>query len=213
MSKIRGITNNATAQLIGWEEDGQYFVVTRDAAGKPATVHVRGAQLTAGLVVFTYNVDGTLNEIRNSGLSSRMLDTLYFEARMSASVQNASPSYWLSNGDTHSLALPTGGIAALSELTSVVTLTATGLTFTGPCEYTGIKVRAYVGGPQTITVYDALSAVGTPIDTIGVNGLGTWLWDRRDDDSTGPGSRRQCSTGCHVVISGGTSRTIDVMVE
>jgi hypothetical protein len=106
-----------------------------------------------------------------------------------------------------------GGIMALSEVSPVQVATATGTAFTGAGNYRGVKVRAIVGGPQTITIYDALSATGTPIDVIVVNSLGTWLWDRPSDLLPGVGGRRPITTGIHVVISGGTSRTIDVMVE
>lgn len=118
------------------------------------------------------------------------------------------------DGDSN-LLYPDGSIMALSEAVAVVNLTATGTAFTGACEFRGIKVTAYNGGPQTITVYDNTSAAGTLIDTIVVDGLGTWLWDRSTDasDRSQSGARRICGTGCHVVISGGTSRTIDVMVE
>jgi hypothetical protein len=109
--------------------------------------------------------------------------------------------------------LTPGGVSALSEVSPVAALTATGTAQTGAGTYRGIKVRAIVGGPQTITVYDALSATGTPIDTIVVNALGTWLWDRPSDVLPGVGGRRPVATGVHVVISGGTSRTVDVMVE
>lgn len=108
---------------------------------------------------------------------------------------------------------PQGSVMALSEVAPVSSLTATGTAQTGAGFYRGIKVRAIDGGPQTITVYDATSATGTPIDVIVVNALGTWLWDRPSDVLPGIGGRRPVSTGVHVVISGGTSRTIDVMVE
>lgn len=105
-----------------------------------------------------------------------------------------------------------GGVVALSEAVPSVALTATGTAFTGACEFRGIKVRALVGGPQTATIYDATSATGTPIDTVVFNALGTWLWDRPSDVLPGVGGRLPCTTGVHVVFSGGTSRTVDVMV-
>lgn len=115
---------------------------------------------------------------------------------------------------TTSIETPDGGVVALSEAVSVVTLTATGTAFTGACEFRGITVRAISGTPQTVTVYDATSATGTAIATFTVSAVGTYYWD--GDWTTagnGTGGRRVNSTGCHVVISGGTSRTIDVMVE
>lgn len=112
-----------------------------------------------------------------------------------------------------SLVAPDGGVVALSEAVPVVALTATGTAFTGACEFRGVTVRAISGTPQTVTVYDATSATGTPIATFTIAALGTYYWD--GDWATvgnGNGGRRINSTGCHVVISGGTSRTIDMMV-
>lgn len=106
-----------------------------------------------------------------------------------------------------------GGVHTLSEVQAVVSATATATAFSGACLFRGIVVRAIVGTPQTITVYDATSAAGTPIATFTIAALGTYFWD--GDQVTagnGRGGRRQNTTGCHVVIAGGTSRTIDVMV-
>lgn len=121
---------------------------------------------------------------------------------------------WHTDGSEYNLMRPDGSVIALSEAVAVVALTATGTAFSGACEYRGFVVRAISGTPQTITVYDATSATGTPIMTVSVTDLGTYYWD--GDHATagnGSGARRVCGTGCHVVISGGTSRTIDVMVE
>lgn len=119
------------------------------------------------------------------------------------------------NGDgSFSMILPDGASAALAEAVATQALTATGTAFTGACEFRGIVVRAISGTTQTVTVYDATSATGTPIATFTIAALGTYYWD--GDWVTvgvGNGGRRVCTTGCHVVISGGTSRTIDVMVE
>lgn len=107
-----------------------------------------------------------------------------------------------------------GGIHTLSEVQPVVAATGTGTAFSGACLFRGLVVRAIVGTPQTVTVFDALSATGTPIATFTVAALGTYFWD--GDQVTvgnGRGGRRQCTTGVHVVFSGGTSRTVDVMVE
>lgn len=103
----------------------------------------------------------------------------------------------------------------LSEAVAVVPLTASGIAFSGPCEFRGIKVRAYNGGPQTALLYDATSATGTPIDTIVFDGLGTWLWDRDGDGANrgGTGGRRICANGCYAAFSGGVSRTADIMVQ
>ncbi len=95
---------------------------------------------------------------------------------------------------TGSIVTSAGAVFALSEVTPVETVTATGTAYTGAGYYRGIKVRAIVGGPQTLTLYDALSATGTPIDVIVVNALGTWLWDRPSDVLPGVGGRRPITT-------------------
>lgn len=128
--------------------------------------------------------------------------------------QMAAVASWLPDGSGgYSLALPDGGVGFTSELAAVATLTATGTAQSGACEFGGIVIRALVGGPQTITVYDALSATGTPVAVFTVNAVGTYFWlgDWATPGNGRPG-RRPMTTGCHVVISGGTSRTIDVMV-
>jgi hypothetical protein len=110
--------------------------------------------------------------------------------------------------------LADGSVYALSEASPVVTLTATGTAFTGACEFRGVNVRAINGTPQTVTVYDNTSASGTPIATFTVSALGYFYWDgNMTTPGVGNGARRVNSTGCHVVISGGTSRTIDVDVS
>lgn len=107
----------------------------------------------------------------------------------------------------------TGGVFGLSEVSPVVAVTATSTAFTGAHLYRGIRVRALVGGPQTATLYDATSATGTPIDVVVFNATGTFFWDRPSDLLPGVGGRRPGTTGVHIVFSGGTSRTVDVMVE
>jgi hypothetical protein len=95
-------------------------------------------------------------------------------------------------------------VVALSEAQPVRSFTGTTDTFTGACEYAGFRVRAISGTPQTVTVYDATSATGTPIHTESVTATGYFPWAGN--------KRRINATGCHVVVSGGTSRTIDVLV-
>ena len=104
--------------------------------------------------------------------------------------------------------------SSLSEIVGTQTLTATGTALSQAGYFRGIVVRALSGTPQTVTVYDATSATGTPIAVFTVTAVGAYFWD--GDWMTpgkGAGGRRQLTAGCHVVISGGTSRTIDVMVE
>lgn len=130
------------------------------------------------------------------------------------SLESAIARLIRTSGGNHALATPDGGVLALSEAVAVSTLTATGTPKAVPCEFRGIVVRAISGTPQTVTVYDATSASGDPIATFTIAALGTYYWD--GDWATagnGSGGRRLNATGCHVVISGGTSRTIDVMAE
>jgi hypothetical protein len=114
---------------------------------------------------------------------------------------------------TGSIVTSTGAVFGLSEVSPVVAVTATSTAFTGANLYRGIRVRALVGGPQTATLYDATSATGTPIDVVVFNATGTFFWDRPSDLLPGVGGRRPGTTGVHIVFSGGTSRTVDVMVE
>jgi len=87
-----------------------------------------------------------------------------------------------------------GGIFAISEVTPYVTLTATGTAFTGACEYAGWYCSVAAGN---ITVYDALSATGTPIVPATALAVGPV-------PVFGPGNdgRMAFTTGCHVVLSG-----------
>lgn len=100
-----------------------------------------------------------------------------------------------------------GRTMALSEVAPVVTLTATGTAFTGASEYAGLNVRA-VTGTVNIVVYDNTSATGTPIHTENNVTLGGKPWM-----GTGTNHRRLNTTGCHVVISGGGTVTVDVLVS
>jgi len=118
-----------------------------------------------------------------------------------ASLFTAAQVAALSDGN---ILMSDGGVLALSEAQPVVALTATDTAFTGACEYAGFHVRAIVGASQTVTVYDNTSATGTPIHTETVSATGYFPWAGN--------KRRLNSTGCHVVISGGTSRTLDVLV-
>lgn len=103
-----------------------------------------------------------------------------------------------------------GGILSLSEVAPVVSITATGTAHTGTGLYGGVKFRA-ISGTVTITLYDALSATGTPIHTItaaaldGGNGTGYYEW---------AGNKLlPLATGLHAVLSGGGTFTADVLVQ
>lgn len=105
-----------------------------------------------------------------------------------------------------------GAVIALSEVSPVVTLTATGTAVTGACEFGGFVVRAETGGTADVTVYDATSATGTAIMTVANISKGAYLW-LGDHATVGVGvaGRRANTTGCHVVIAG--TCTIDVLVK
>lgn len=97
-----------------------------------------------------------------------------------------------------------GNLVALGELAVPVTLTATGTAKTGACEFGGFVVRA-VSGTVNVTVYDATSATGTPIMTSAAVALGAYPWNA--------GRWRENTTGCHVVIGGGGTVTLDVLAQ
>ncbi len=100
-----------------------------------------------------------------------------------------------------------GAVVALSEVSPVVTLTATGLGFTGACEYGGLNVRA-VSGTVNIAVYDNTSATGTPIHTENAVTLGGKPWM-----GAGTTARRANTTGLWLVITGGGTVTVDALVN
>lgn len=192
MSNIRNITRDVNGKLVSWMQDQRYFEVLRNAFDKPASVHIRGGQRWSGLVNFKYDVSGVLTEIGTSGFESPLLHELYVEAGSTIGVLGNGT---LSSGD--------GGMLALTELVSPVTLTASGQVRSGVSEYCGFHLRAIVGTPQTVTVYDALSATGTPIHTVAVTALGYYPWS---------GNKvRPCSLGVYAAITGGTSRSIDFL--
>ncbi len=95
------------------------------------------------------------------------------------------------DGDIQS---PTGALYALSELTPYVTLTASDIAFTGPCELAGWYCSVAAG---TITIYDALSATGTPI--VPATALVAGPMPIFGAGTTG---KLALTTGCYVVLSG-----------
>lgn len=115
-----------------------------------------------------------------------------------------------STAGSYTLQDPEGGILALSEVSAVVTLTATGTAVSGACKFGGFVVRSESGGTADVTIYDALSATGTAIMTVANVSVGAYFW-LGDHATAGVGvaGRRANGTGCHVVISG--TATIDVL--
>lgn len=87
--------------------------------------------------------------------------------------------------------------AVLTETTPYVTMTATGSAFSGPCELAGWYCSVAAG---TITVYDSLSAAGTPIVptttlVVGPNPI----------FGAGTSGKLFLVTGCWIVLSGGAT--------
>jgi len=108
-----------------------------------------------------------------------------------------------------------GAVFGLSEVAPGVqtALTASGLAFTGACEFLGFEIDAYNGGPQTVSVYDALSATGTPFAVFTVSAIGIYVWHSdRATPGDGTSAKRPLSTGCYIAISGGTSRSLIPLV-
>lgn len=103
------------------------------------------------------------------------------------------------DGDIES---PTGALYALSEVTEYVTLTASGLAFTGPCEVGGWYCSVAAG---TIAIYDALSETGTPFVPATTLVAGPM-------PIMGAGTRGviRFTTGCYVKLSG--AATVRVLV-
>lgn len=91
---------------------------------------------------------------------------------------------------------------ALSELTPYVTLAASGIAFTGACELAGWYCSVAAGN---ITVYDALSATGTPIvpaTTLAAGPMPIF--------GAGTTGKLALTTGCYVVLS--DAATVRVLV-
>ncbi len=93
-------------------------------------------------------------------------------------------------------------VYALSELTPYVTLTASGIAFTGACELAGWYCSVAAG---TIAIYDALSETGTPVVPATALAVGPM-------PIFGPGTtgKLALTTGCYVVLS--DAATVRVLV-
>lgn len=108
-----------------------------------------------------------------------------------------------------------GSILALSEVAPgpQTAITASGLVFTGACEFFGFEVTAYSGGPQTISIFDNLDGTGTAFAVFTVSAIGIYAWQSdRATPGDGTTAKRALSTGCYIAISGGTSRTLVPLV-
>lgn len=104
------------------------------------------------------------------------------------------------DGDIES---PTGALYTLSEVTEYVTLTATGSALAGPCELAGWYCSVAAGN---ITIYDALSATGTPIVPATALVAGPM-----PIFGAGTNGKLRLTTGCWVVLSG--AATVQMLVQ
>lgn len=106
--------------------------------------------------------------------------------------------------DDSGLLAEDGSILALSEATPYVNATASaGATvFTGACELAGWYCSVAAGN---ITIYDALSATGTPIVPATALAVGPM-----PIFGAGTNGKLALATGCHVVLSG--AATVRVLV-
>lgn len=147
----------------------------------------------AGVVTYgPYAMGGTI-VVSNDGNSGSTLTWTRTDALIAEDVNGAS---FVVSGE--------GNLMALAELAVPVTLTATGTAKSGGCEFGGFVVRA-VSGTVNVTIYDATSATGTPIMTSNAVALGAYPWNS--------GRWRENTTGCHVVIGGGGTVTLDVLAQ
>jgi hypothetical protein len=93
------------------------------------------------------------------------------------------------------------------------TLTATGTGYASPCEFWGIEVSAYTGGPQTIVVRNG-GAGGSIVATFTVSDLGFYSYS---GDWATPGNGQNLSrampTDVHLTITGGTSRSVTPIIS
>lgn len=94
-----------------------------------------------------------------------------------------------------------------------VALTADGAAYAVPCDFAGIEVSAYVGGPQTVTVHDDADGLSAAVATFIISGVGFFPYSG-DWQTAGGGHNlaRVMSTGVYLKFSGGTSRTARAIV-
>lgn len=106
-----------------------------------------------------------------------------------------------------------GAFAVASSGTPGTTLTDTGTGYAAPCEFWGIEVSAYSGGPQTVVVRNG-GAGGTIVATFTVSGMGFYSYSGPwNAPGNGQNLSRAMSTDVHLTISGGTSRSITPIVS
>jgi hypothetical protein len=95
-----------------------------------------------------------------------------------------------------------GNVFAVSEVTPFVNKTATGLVFTGACEFAGYVCTVAAGN---ITVYDNTSAAGTVIVPTTALVVGAF-----PIFGAGTNGKMALATGCYVVLSG--AATVNLLV-
>lgn len=99
-------------------------------------------------------------------------------------------------------AFPLGAAGTLVEVTPYVQKTATGLVFSGPCEYGGFEVVSVTASP-TIKVYDGVDTSGTVLlDTTTLTVDPTRPFERK--------LKLSLSTGLYIVITG--TATVNMLV-
>lgn len=118
------------------------------------------------------------------------------------------------NSDETGLVGTDGAVLALATAgTPGTTLTATGTGYSGACEFWGLEVSAYNGGPQTIVVRDG-GAGGAIVATFTVSGVGFYSYSGPwNAPGNGQNLSRAMSTDVHLTISGGTSRSVTPIVS
>jgi hypothetical protein len=96
-------------------------------------------------------------------------------------------------------AFPAGSVGTLVEVTPYVQKTATGIVFSGACEYAGYDVVAVTASP-TITIYDGTDTSGAVI--LPATTMTVGRFERT--------FKLQLLVGCYIVISG--TATVNMLV-
>lgn len=117
------------------------------------------------------------------------------------------------SGGEFSLETADGVLAIANAGTPGTTLTATGTGYAAPCEFWGIEVSAYSGGPQTVVVRNGGSG-GSIVATFTVSGVGFYSYSGPwNAPGNGQNLSRAMPTDVHLTITGGTSRSITPIVS
>lgn len=145
-----------------------------------------------------YNVDGTLFQAI-SAFDSIFVGAVYTAAQLTALAQAGGLTpyarYVESDTGNEYRAISTTALVPVNnvEVTPYITLTATGTAFSGACELAGYYCSVAAG---SITIYDALSATGTPIVPATALAVGPF-----PIFGAGTNGKLRLGTGCYVVLS------------